>query len=60
MGEFAMSTFEYLVKDLNRLVADQLQSQLAEFGNEGWELVSTFDRENGYRAFVFKRPTKPR
>jgi hypothetical protein len=55
-----MPTFEYLVKDLNRLVADQLQSQLADFGKEGWELASTFDRANGYRAFVFKRPTKPR
>ena len=52
-----MTKYEYLVKDVKRgqLAEDQIQTQLNELGEEGWELVACFLRQTEEPCFVFKK-----
>ena len=55
-----MVRFDYFVKDLKvkGVYVAEVQAQLNEVGKDGWELVSSCDKENGYQCFFFKRPAK--
>jgi hypothetical protein len=61
-----MTQFEYLAKDIQLgggVTAEQIESELNEFGKDGWEVVSNLQRSNNFMCFVFKReklePRKP-
>ena len=57
-----MTKFSYkrLMVDIMELGEASFEAKLNELGAEGWELVSSFDRERGGNSkecyFLFKRP----
>ncbi|MCA9588717.1 MAG: DUF4177 domain-containing protein [Myxococcales bacterium] len=57
-----MTKFSYkrLMVDIMELGEPSFEAKLNELGAEGWELVSSFDRERGGNSkecyFLFKRP----
>lgn len=57
-----MTKFSYkrLMIDIMELGEPSFEAKLNELGAEGWELVSSFDRERGGNSkecyFLFKRP----
>ena len=52
-------TYKCVVFDVLQVLEDGFEVKLNELGREGWELVSTFDRERGGNSkeclFFFKR-----
>jgi hypothetical protein len=50
--------FEYMTLDVKIVGvprAESLQPALDASGDDGWELVSTIDRTNGFYLLIFKR-----
>jgi hypothetical protein len=52
-------TYKRVVFDVLQVMEDGFEKKLNELGAEGWELVSTFDRERGGNSkecfFLFRR-----
>jgi hypothetical protein len=52
-------TYKRLMVDILEVAADDFESKLNKAGEDGWELVTMFDRERGGNSkecfFVFKR-----
>jgi len=52
-------TYKRVVFDVLQVMDDDFEGKLNELGAEGWELVSTFDRERGGNSkecfFLFRR-----
>ena len=57
-----MANWQYkkLMVDILEVSADDFDAKLNKFGDDGWELVTMFDRERGGNSkecfFVFKKP----
>jgi hypothetical protein len=54
-------TYKRVIFDVLDVLEDGFEKKLNELGAEGWELVSTFDRERGGNSkecfFLFRRAT---
>jgi hypothetical protein len=52
-------TYKRVVFDVLQVLEDGFEKKLNELGAEGWELISTFDRERGGNSkecfFLFRR-----
>jgi hypothetical protein len=52
-------TYKRVIFDVLDVLEDGFEKKLNELGAEGWELVSTFDRERGGNSkecfFLFRR-----
>ena len=53
-------TYKRVTFDIIEISEDPFEKKLNELGEQGWELVSTFDRERGGNSkecfVLFKRP----
>ncbi len=52
-------SYKRVTIDILDVLGEGFENTLNKYGNEGWELVSTFDRERGGNSkecfFLFKR-----
>jgi hypothetical protein len=57
-----MQKWEYkrYISDVHEVAEDGFEQKLNAFGQDGWDLVASFDRERGGNSkevfFLFKRP----